>query len=72
MEHADPEYPLQIVVKARRSLGTLTIGLTVPGQEFPFSENVMPLGFPLEEEGEGDQARVMRGLVLQSFGSRLR
>lgn len=32
----------------------------------------MPLGFPLEEEGEGDLASVIRGLVLQSFGSRLK
>lgn len=72
MEHADPGRPQRITVKASRFLGTLTISLTVPGREFPFSEKVMPLGLPLEEEGEGDQARVLRGLVLQSFGSRLR
>lgn len=72
MEHAGPEHPQRITVKASRWLGTLTINLTVPGQEFPFSEKVMPLGFSLEEEGEGDQARVIRGLVLQSFGSRLK
>ena len=71
-EHADPERPQRITVKASRLLGTLTISLTVPGQEFPFSEKVMPLGFPLEEEEEGDQARVIRGLILQSFGSRLK
>ncbi len=72
MEHADPERPQRVTVRARRLLGTLTISLTVPGQEFPFSEKVMPLELALEEEGEGGQARVIRGLILQSFGSRLR
>ena len=72
MEYAGPEHPQRITVKASRLLGTLTISLTVPGQEFPFSEKVMPLGFTLEEEEENDQARVIRGLILQSFGSRLK
>ena len=71
MEYMDSELPQQITVKARRLLGTLTISLTVPGQEFPFSEKVMPLGYSLEE-GEGDGAKVIRELVLQSFGSRLK
>ena len=72
MEYADLEHPQRITVKARRLFGTLTISVTVPGQMFPFSEKVMPLGFALEEEGDGDQARVIRGLVLQSFGSKLK
>ena len=72
MEYADPERPQRITVKARRLLGTLTITLNVPGQEFPFSEKVMPLDFPLEEQREDDQTRVIRGLILQSFGSRLK
>jgi len=72
MEYADPEHPQRITVKASRLLGTLTISLTVPGQEFPFSQKVMPLGFSLKEEEDDDQARVMRGLILQSFGSQLR
>lgn len=46
MGYADPEHPQQITVKASRMLGALTISLTVSGQEFPFSEKVMPLGFP--------------------------
>ena len=64
MEYAGPEHPQRITVKASRLLGTLTISLTVPGQEFPFSEKVMPLGFTLEEEGEGDLAGVIHGLIL--------
>ena len=72
MEYADPEQPQRITVKASRLLGTLTISLTVPGQEFPFSQKVMPLGISLKEEEDDDQARVMRGLILQSFGSQLR
>ena len=72
MEHADPERPQRITVKASRLLGTLTISLTMPGHEFPFSEKVAPFGLHLEEEEDGDQAQVIRGLVLQSFGSRLK
>lgn len=72
MEYADLARPQRITVKASRLLGTLTISLTVPGQQFPFSEKVMPLGFSPEDEADDDQARVIRGLVLQSFGSRLK
>lgn len=71
LEYADPEHPQRITVKTRRLFGTLTISLSVPGREYSFSEKVMHLDLSLDEEGEGDQARLIRGLILQSFGSKL-
>ena len=72
LEHANAGQPQKVTVRTRHLFGTLTITMSVAGQEFPFTDQVMSIGLPIEEEGEDDQAQVIRGLVLQSFGSRLK
>lgn len=62
VENENPEQPLRITVKTKRFLGTLTISLTVPGKEFPFSQKVIPLGLHLEEEGKVTRRGLCTGL----------
>ena len=72
VERGDFEGGGAIQVKARRFLGSVTVDLSVPGEEFDFSKD-LELGVPLDEsEMSSEAAEAIQNILLRSFEDRLR
>ncbi|MBQ3390121.1 MAG: dicarboxylate/amino acid:cation symporter [Firmicutes bacterium] len=72
MDHAESDEVTQIRVKAYRVLDTMSISLTVPGEEFSFAKEIVPVGIGDLFAEDSDGMEAVRNLLLQSFGDRLR